>query len=261
MSQAIPASTPKFRGKLARTMLTILIPISLVPLLVMGGLAYARSRQILINQIESTLVSIEAQQQLKIDSWIEARKERINEYYFDPTIVEAFQTVKRISNNENPRFIEARDIILTNLEEINATEDLIHQFFVLSPEGEILVFTNQRHQGTPLGESNYFEKISTEHAFLAVYQPEPIYNYLAVITARPYYTIDGEHLVTIWGLTGLSRFETLFKDITFLGIRVYMVTEDGSYIGLLCNNFTSKSVIPRQNTKIEFSMAKQSEKK
>ena len=195
-------------------MLTILIPLTLVPLLVMGGLAYARSRQILVNQIESTLLSIKAQQQQKINTWIEARRERINEYYVDPTMVEAFQTVSLISNNQNARFKEAREIILNNLEQINATEDLIHQFFVLSPEGEILVSTNQRYQGTSVGESNYFEPISNEHAFLAVYRPEPIYNSLAIITARPYYTIDGEHLVTIWGLTGLSRFESLFKDIS-----------------------------------------------
>jgi len=201
----------------------------------MGGLAYARSRQILVNQIESTLLSIKAQQQQKINTWIEARRERINEYYVDPTMVEAFQTVSLISNNQNARFKEAREIILNNLEQINATEDLIHQFFVLSPEGEILVSTNQRYQGTSVGESNYFEPISNEHAFLAVYRPEPIYNSLAIITARPYYTIDGEHLVTIWGLTGLSRFESLFKDITFLGIRVYLVTEDGSYVGIGSN--------------------------
>ena len=186
MSQAIPAATPKFRGKLARTMLTILIPLSLVPLLVIGGLAFARSRQILVNQIESTLLSIEAQLQQKIDTWIEARRERINEYYFDPTMVDAFQTVRIISNDQNERFKEAREIILNNLEEINATEDLIHQFLVLSPDGEILVSTNQRYQGTSVGESYYFDPISTEHGFLAVFQPEPIYNSLAIITARPF---------------------------------------------------------------------------
>ena len=235
MSQAIPAATPKFRGKLARTMLTILIPLSLVPLLVIGGLAFARSRQILVNQIESTLLSIEAQLQQKIDTWIEARRERINEYYFDPTMVDAFQTVRIISNDQNERFKEAREIILNNLEEINATEDLIHQFLVLSPDGEILVSTNQRYQGTSVGESYYFDPISTEHGFLAVFQPEPIYNSLAIITARPFYTIDGEHLVTIWGLTGLSSFETLFKDITFLGIRVYLITENATFVGIGSN--------------------------
>ena len=232
MSQAIPAATQKFRGKLARTMLTVLIPIALVPLLLMGGIAYARSRQILVNQIESTLVSIEVQQQSKIDAWIEARKERINEFYFDPTVVEAFQTVNQLSNSENPRYVEARELILANLEEINATDDLIHQFFVLSSDGEILVASNRRYEGTSLADAAYFEQLSTEHAFLAVYKPEPIYNSLAIITARPYYTVDGEHLVTIWGLTGLSRFEVLFSDISFLGIRIYIITDDGYYVGI-----------------------------
>jgi len=232
MSQAIPAATPKFRGKLARTMLTVLIPISLLPLLLMGGMAYARSRQILISQIGSTLVSIEKQQQTKIALWIEARKERINEFYLDPTIIEAFQTVNRLNNKEDPRFLEARELILINLEEINATEDLIHQFFVLSADGEILVASNRRFEGASLGDTAYFEQLSTEHAFLAVYKPEPIYNSLAIITARPYYTLEGEHLVTIWGLTGFSRFEALFNDISFLGIRIYLITEEGLYIGL-----------------------------
>jgi len=232
MTEAIPASTPKFRGKLARTMLTVLIPIAIVPLLLMGGLAYVRSRQILISQIESTLIAIEQQQQSSLDLWIQARDEKISGYYFYPDVVEAFQTVDQLRNVESPQFGDARDLILTTLERINDPEDLIHQFFVVSPDGEILVSSNQRHEGTNIIDTPYFEQLSTDHERLAIFNPEPIYNSLAVILARPYYTIDGEHLVTIWGLTGMSRLEGLFSDITLLGIRFYLITNDGDYVGL-----------------------------
>ncbi len=232
MSQAIPASTPEFRGKLARTMLSVLIPIALVPLLIMGGIVYARSRQILTNQIESTLISIEEQQQAKIDLWVEAREERINEFYIDPLTVDAFEVVSQQRNREDLDYLVARELILLNLERINSNTELIHQFFILSPDGEILVASNRQFEGTSLADTSYFKNLSTEHAFIAEYNPEPIYTSLAFFTARPYYTIDGEHLVTIWGMTGQSRFEALFNEIAFLGIRMYLITQDKSFVGI-----------------------------
>ncbi len=232
MSQAIPAPTQHFRGKLARTMLGILIPISLVPLLVMGGMAYARSRQILNNQIESMLLSVEQQTQQKLALWIEAREERINEFYFDPAFDEAIQVVLASSGRGERAFSEARQQILDDLERINSTEKLIHQFFVLSPGGEILVASNPSLEGQWLNETAYFEALSREHEFLAIFSPDPIYNSLATITARPYFDDQGEHTATVWGMTGLSLFETILNDISFLGLRMYVITNDGTYVGV-----------------------------
>ena len=51
MSSAIPAPKRVFRGRLARTLLLILLALSLLPALAMGSIAYLRARSLVREQI------------------------------------------------------------------------------------------------------------------------------------------------------------------------------------------------------------------
>jgi GAF domain-containing protein/HAMP domain-containing protein len=232
MSQAIPAKTDQFRGKLARTMLGVLLPLSLVPLVILGVMAYTRSRQVLISQIRTTLVSINEQHQKNIDAWIETRQEKVAVFYVDPVYDEAIKTAANGADTTTPEFAEARRTILGHLEELNSTADLFSQFFLVSPDGIVLVSSNPTLEGISLVNSAYFDQLSAENNALAIYSPEPFYNSLAFIIARPHFDSDGTHLATFWLMTGFSRFETLFNDTNFLGIRNFVITDDESYVGV-----------------------------
>lgn len=233
MSQAIPAKTDQFRGKLARTMLGVLLPLSLIPLLILGWMAYARSRQVLISQLRTTLISINEQHQENIAGWIEPREERVDGFYIDQTFREAIQVVDNPGNENTQEFTEARKLILANLAELNSTQQFINQFFLVSPDGLILVASNPSLEGVSIDNTDYFNKLSLEeNSASAFFQPDPIYNSLAFILTRPYYDAQGNHLATFWAMTGFSRFEALVNDINFLGIRNYVITEAKDYVGI-----------------------------
>jgi GAF domain-containing protein/HAMP domain-containing protein len=232
MSQAIPAKTDQFRGKLARTMLGVLLPLSLAPLVILGVMAYTRSRQVLISQIRTTLVSIDEQHQQNIAAWIESRQENVDGFYVDPAYSEAVKTAAMGENSLNPEFAEARRTILGRLEELNSTTDLFNQFFLVSPDGIVLVSSNPTLEGLSLANSAYFDQLSAENNALAFYSPEPLYSSLAFFIARPHFDSDGTHLATFWVMTGFSRFEMLFNDTNFLGIRNFVITDDKSYVGM-----------------------------
>ena len=232
MSQAIPAKTDQFRGKLARTMLGVLLPLSLVPLLILALMAYTRSRQVLVSQIRATLVSIDEQYQKNISAWIETRQEKVDGFFVDPAYSQAIEIVTQGNSNNTTEFTEARKEILEHLGELNSTADLFNQFFLVSPDGVVLIASNPTHEGISLKNSAYFQQLSAEYHSLAIYNPLPIYNSLAIIMARPHFDSTGNHIATFWAMTGFSRFEAIFNDISFLGIRNYVITDDGNYVGI-----------------------------
>lgn len=232
MSQAIPAKTDQFRGKLARTMLGVLLPISLIPLLILGGVAYIRSRQVLLSQLRTTIISIDEQHQENIAEWIELREERMDGFYIDQTFREAIDIVSENYDENTSQFIEARRLILSKLAELNTTQKFFNQFFLVSPEGIILTASNPSLEGISVKDTTFFEALSSENASSAFFQPDPIYNSLAFILTRPYYDPQGNHQATFWAMTGFSRFEELVNDINFLGIRNYVITDAGDYVGI-----------------------------
>ncbi len=236
MSQAIPAKTDQFRGKLARTMLGVLLPLSLIPLLILGGVAYARSRQVLLSQLRTTLISIDGQHQENIAGWVELREERMDGFYIDPDYREAIEYVSQSNGGNNAEFSVARKLILDNLAKLNSPQHFINQFFLVSPDGVILVASNPSLEGLAIDNSSYYKILSSEeNAASAFFQPDPIYNSLAFILTRPYYDAQGNHLATFWAMTGFSLFEELVNDINFLDIRAFVITEANDYIGLGAN--------------------------
>ena len=70
MSLATPTSKPKFSGKLSRTMLLLIIPIALMPVLIVGSIAYAGAKDLLKNQSYTQLATIERNTEAQINSWI-----------------------------------------------------------------------------------------------------------------------------------------------------------------------------------------------
>lgn len=232
MSQAIPAQTDQFRGKLARTMLGVVLPISLVPLLILGALAYSRSRQVLLSQINATLISIDEQQQRNISKWIETRQEKVDGFYVNQRYHDAIVEIVKQDDQSSQAYQESRDVILSNLQELNSTAALFNQFFFISPDGIILVASNRNNEGISIEDTNYFDALSKDHNTLALFDPQPIYNSLAIIMARPYIDIEGNHLGTFWAMTGMSRFENIFSEISFLNIRSYVITQNNHYVGV-----------------------------
>ncbi len=232
MSQTFPAPTDQFRGKLARTMLIVLLSLSLIPLLLLGGTAYLRTRQLFNSRIEDTLLSIEEKQIKQIDEWVAEREQSINQIPLQSAVIKAIGTIIEAQGTSTPAAAEGRDRILANLETVNQNETIFHQFLMVDPQGKVLVATRPDLEGTSLADKPYYASLSQDQTMLTYYRPEPMYNTLAVITTKPIYNDDEELLVTFWGITGTTLIEELFANLGLLNSRDYFVTQDGKLVGV-----------------------------
>ncbi len=231
MSQAIPASSEQFRGKLARKMLILLLSLSLIPLLILGSTSYLRARQLFNAQIEDTLLSLEEKGTATIDEWLQKRERSLNQIPLQSAVIKAIHTIRDAEDGSSPAVAEERELILSNLETLNQNETIFHQFLMLDPNGKVLVASRPDLEGISLADASFYSDLSQGETMLAYYGADPVYNTLAVIATKPIYE-DDELLVTFWGVTGTALIEDLFADMGLLNSRHYLVTTTGALIGV-----------------------------
>ena len=231
MSQAIPASSEQFRGKLARKMLILLLSLSLIPLLILGGASYLRARQLFNSQIEDTLLSLEEKETKQIDEWLQVRERSLNQIPLQSAVTKAINAILEAEDPTSTAVVEGRKLILSNLETLNQNETIFHQFLMLDPNGKVLVATRPDLEGVSLADTPYYENLSQGESMLASYGADPVYNTLAVIATKPIYQGD-DLLVTFWGVTGTALIEDLFAEVGLLNSRNYLVTMSGALVGV-----------------------------
>lgn len=68
---------PRPRASLGRRMALVLLPLVLIPVILIGGTGYLRSRQILANQAEAQLTNVTASQANLLSDWAQERQQRL----------------------------------------------------------------------------------------------------------------------------------------------------------------------------------------
>jgi GAF domain-containing protein len=117
----------------------VLLPLVIVPLLVLGGAAYLRSRAILEAQAATQLVTAVQSQVSTIQSWTEQREQRLQIGTQRSELADAIQTLMSQPNRA------AADIALLELEELITHQGVIlfsDIAIVRASDGEILTSTN-----------------------------------------------------------------------------------------------------------------------
>lgn len=230
MSQAIPAAQRKFSGKLARTMLWILLPLSIIPLLILGWVAYLQARSTVTSQIETTFQNAEQHQTEQLDLWITEREHGLTDFPLQIAVTNAIQTLNKAEGLTQAEYSAARATILGSLAYINQRQQLFNQFLVVSPEGKVIVASRSEEEGIDLSDFPYYAELSEEQLSLLVNAPEPFSDAIAVISIAPFYDNDGNLLAILWGITEHTLIEEFLTEINFLNSRMYFVTSHGEFL-------------------------------
>ncbi len=230
MSQAIPAGQRKFSGKLARTMLWIMLPFSLVPLLILGGVAYLQARQIITSQIENTIQVVEHKQTERIDAWITDREKGLTDFPLQIAVANEIRTLNENDNITSAEFSAARATILGSLALVNQRQQLFNQFLVVSLDGEVLVASRSELEGRDLSNLAYYDDFSDEQFSSIVNAPELLSDKIALISTAPFYDSNGNLLAMLWGVTENRLIENFINEINFLNSRYYFVTNNDEFI-------------------------------
>jgi len=232
MSSAIPAPKRVFRGRLARTLLLILLILSLLPALAMGSMAYLRARSLLREQIFQLLSAASDSQSQQISQRVNTGYVLLSREAANPHLIEVMEAGLNQENQNDPAFNVSRKAILDNLQSINQPIPFFNQFVVLKPDGHIYLASKPEWEGKSLSGSPYLEKLKGQQNSLAVYSPTPLYtDSFVILTAVPYLDKNGHQTATILGVTESPIIQDLIDNIAFFSTNQYFVTSEGKFIG------------------------------
>ncbi len=151
-------TTPTFRGRLARRMVLILVPLMLLIMALLGWYSAKESQSALQEQTADQLRQAEDNMKSDINEWLLAKSARLDMIAHRTAFT---RTAHRLLTtfHEDPRFSTFQTEIIQELADVNRnqTYPLFNDFFILSPQGTILA--SSRHeweglqiQGSPLAK-------------------------------------------------------------------------------------------------------------
>ncbi|KAA3643466.1 MAG: GAF domain-containing protein [Chloroflexi bacterium] len=213
-----PASAAAFSGRLARSALLLLIPLTLLPVILMGTAAYFQARSLLLNQANSQLISQHQNHIDELERWELIKRVRLARFIN----YQAFETggtrVLSIPPTD-PAFADARETALEALQQINQTSDtaIFNNFIIVNDNGRIIASTVRDWEGVSIAnEAFYFYILSGENESLMSYAPAPMYpDELVVFTAKQLRNRVGEHIGAVIGITEASAISRAIHDSPF----------------------------------------------
>ena len=139
MTQSSPKPTRQFRGKLTRTTLLLLLPLTLVPVTIMGIITLTNTNNFLREQIITQFINVGDKQEELVNESVKDRESYLLTASQDSTFRFSLDTLLE-SAPDSEEFQNAHNGIQTNLTRLNRTqtETFFSDFLVVSPDKEIL---------------------------------------------------------------------------------------------------------------------------
>ncbi len=235
-TQATPKHATKqkrFKGSLAGTLLRTLLIFTFVPLALMAGAAYFRTRALLEEQAISQSQNLLAAQIKFID------RETINKESQIEHLLESsdFKILLELALHANPKSTEFREIrngVIQEFENLNKQEEatVFDQFLILDPSGNIKISSNAKWQGSTLN-TLVFEQTSKEYPSIMTYGLLPLYkNELILVTMQQYKTKGGSIIGSIVGITEKKKLQKLIQPLNNLSplASTYFILSDQQFI-------------------------------
>lgn len=236
---------PQFRGRMAFNLMRLLLPLTIIPLVLMGSLAFNRARNLLLQEVSGRLDVYLGQATGHMDSWLLDKNLELDSLSRNNDFRNAASDLNRFHPNSSffqQAAIEARDF-LRSLNPVGMAA-LFNQSFIVNPDGDILVSHNRDWEGLTLNGQSYFEeKIAGQgpSSFITV-APAPFYsseneetqNTIALVTTWPLRDSENNLLGYIIGLSEpVSIHNILTTDSSFLPEnKMFLITDREEYIGI-----------------------------
>lgn len=234
--QTTPISTFKqrrYRGSLAGTLVRTLLVFTFIPLALMAGAAYLRTRALLqeqaVTQSQNLLIT-----QLKIIDREVGNKEARLEHLLESSDFTILIELALHANPQSPEFREIRNGVMDEFRNLNIQEDTpaFDHFFLLDTSGIITVASKAEWQGLILDPLIFDQTLEENHS-IVLYQLSPIYeNEFILVTALQYKTERGSTLGSIVGITEKKNLQELIQPLNGLSplATTYFVLSNQQFI-------------------------------
>jgi len=245
MASSSPNSTQKrYRGRLARRMLLVLMPLALIPLIVIGSMAYLYGRNFLQQQASSVLATVVETQGKRIESQVETGQLLLSRALARGDLVEALDSILANKGMAPTEFAEARTTAINELQSVNRPKPFFNQFLLVDRGGNILLSTKSEWQGQQITDPKFLEMLNQTPVSTAGYAFSPMYagevdkiNTFVITTVVAYQDRPGGEGAYLVGISESVPIQEFILNALFYSDQGYFVTQDGEFIAL--NPYTS----------------------
>jgi GAF domain-containing protein/HAMP domain-containing protein len=205
----------KYKGSLTLTLVRTLLLFTLLPLSIMGGVTYIRTRALLREQAISESQLVMTAQLKQSAQAIELKEKRLLALVEDGQFSTALESAFH-ANRQSSSFAEIRSSALERFNSLNSDKDKprFDEFFLLSPDGTIEISTNPKWEGILITDANVLPRIQKDHASILTYNLSPLYtDQPALLTAIQYRTPGGSSLGTVVGVTEAQNLKPILQSV------------------------------------------------
>lgn len=237
------APSVSFRENLAQKVLITLLVLSLLPIAIVGGATYLRTRQMLTNQAQSQLQTIVENQSKQLSLASIPGNKAMTDLSVQGNVDNVL--FKLYNDPDNPALLEqiqSRYFYPYLSESNTSTFSVFDLLLAISNDGIVLAASDPQWIGEDFSQLDYFQTLKNSNYSLLTYNPQPLFTDEAVIfTAYNIKDPDGSSFLTILGamrsntpLTTLATTNSFFKaSETFLfreSDQVISVTQTGQQL-------------------------------
>ena len=223
----------RYKGSLTGTLVRTLLIFTFIPLVLMAGAAYFRTRALLRDQAITQTENLLSNQVKIVNEEVLAKQEKFESLLASS---DKFPTIVELALHANPKsreFREIREAFVGEIQKSNTQNNrpVFDHFFLVDKDGSVKISSNADWQSAVL-DSYVFEGLRGSQSYV-VYGLSPIYkNELILITAVPYQTERGSTLGTLIGITEKGNLQQLIQPLNGLApfASTYFILSENTFI-------------------------------
>ncbi len=253
--ESLSYSPLRFRRSLSRSLALVLVVLSFIPMLIMGGASYLRARALLFQQAISQMESSMTTQVEEVQELARIRLIRLDRLIVRPDTHALYERAFHI-NRLSPDYTQVRSQFLEAFNTVNKEGRLFNQFFLMNPQGRIVLASNAAWEGLTLDQTPASFLLQQDHKTFALYDLRPLYQEeVALYSIVQVYTEKGSLLGVLVGVSEAPSIEEIFNSVQRLNpdSQVYMINHESLFLRLDSVTRTIKpfTPFPEQQARLE----------
>ena len=230
-----PTSTTRYEGGLARTLVRTLLIFTFIPLIVMAGAAYLRSRALLQQQVVGQMQSQLQYQLAHFDDVVKTKEIRLDRVTRTPALQAKLAAVITGSGAVDPNVVRADVLAVLRGANAQSGRPTFNEFFLAGNDGKIVLASKPLWQGTALRDTPYFATLAAnDHASFSIYDAAALYpKQLILASVSRVRSSDGAAIGMLVGITEPEDLQAVLNDISALNTnsQALFVMPGGTVVG------------------------------
>lgn len=224
----------RFRGSLASTLVRTLLIFTFIPLALLAGAAYLRTRALLREQVIDQTRSLLNSQLVSVDRTLKTKQIRLERLVhrgdYASTLERALHTDARSST-----FPDIRAEVLEGFRALNVEEGgaVFNQFLMLDANGIIRVASRPEWEGVDLTGAMDLAQVAPANSSVTLFGFEPLYpSQLVLITVIDFHTTAGAQAGRLIGVTESQEIQKVLSTLMELSplAKAYFIIPPDQFI-------------------------------